>query len=221
MEILAGLIFGILGGVHCVGMCGPIVISLAMVSPQRRGWLQFFYHFGRLVSYSVLGGVVGLVGWGFALVGWQGWLSIFAGVGMLVGVCFSGVGSGLEWGGFFRSKWNFWLRRRSYGAFFAVGVLNGFLPCGLLYMALASALTLGSVWKAAFFMFLFGVGTTPYLAALFWGSGRFSRRFSLRWQRWLVILVAGLLILRGLGLGIPYLSPGWESRGNIRCGCHG
>ncbi|MDX2283137.1 MAG: sulfite exporter TauE/SafE family protein [Bacteroidia bacterium] len=225
--IWTALILGLAGSLHCIGMCGPLALAL----PFRTRWHsgKFTYQLGRIVTYSLLGAVAGLFGQMTALAGIQQGLSI--GLGILVLVLAIGAAR-LESG---------WVRiplvdrslarlRKQLGALlghptpesaFNFGLLNGLLPCGLVYSALAGAAATGEVAQAMAFMALFGLGTAPALAAVLLGSTSL-RPLMARYARPLItsvaILFAALLILRGLNLGIPYLSPALEaSAGTAEC----
>lgn len=110
-------------------------------------------------------------------------------------------------------------RRRDYSAIFIIGVLNGLLPCGAVYLALAGAVATGAVLNGSVFMILFGLGTLPVMAALPFLGNWLGRSHSQKLRKHSGYLAAGLgvwLILRGSDLGIPYLSPEW-TEGGLSC----
>ena len=93
---------------------------------------------------------------------------------------------------------------------YQVGILNGFLPCGVVYLALSGAMATGNVFEGIGFMILFGLGTFPAMMAVSMVKNWIKPGFFPGFQKilWgMAIIFAGLLIIRGLGLGIPYLSP--------------
>lgn len=209
-----------MGSLHCIGMCGPIAMMLPLDRQSAgRRYLQLgLYHGGRLLAYSIIGGVFGLVGRGLYLFGFQQKLSIFLGVLMILAVL-------LPWHRF-RNRWMIrpvyqavrrlkdalggQLKRRTPDTFLTIGFLNGFLPCGLVYMAVIGAMAGGTVLQGMAYMVVFGLGTLPLMsaAALFgkflkgqW-AGQLRRAIPV-----LVVLIGLLFILRGMGLGIPYVSP--------------
>jgi len=217
---LTAVIFGLLGSFHCLGMCGPIAFVLPLDRTHK--WVSFtqasLYHLGRLLSYATIGLVFGLLGKGLYLAGFQQYLSIFMGLLMILLTILPvtifhqfkitkpfylliskvKVGMGL------------YLKKSSYKAFLSMGLLNGFLPCGLVYMALLGAISMGSSLNGALYMFLFGLGTVPMMtgALIFGNFIKLSIRNKIQKAIPIFVIIIGLLfILRGLGLGIPYLSP--------------
>lgn len=214
--ILAGLILGFAGSLHCVGMCGPLVLAL----PGKQGafgkflTLRVSYNLGRVFTYTWLGLLLGVFGKGLQLSGLQELVSLTMGVLLLLWLFVPRLP-------FFRKlpKISFgWLTALFGDIFykprpasqFLTGILNGLLPCGLVYMAIAAALVLGDPSRSALFMASFGLGTIPALLAVavldrkvLPGLTPLFKKFSTT----LVVVLAVLFILRGLGLGIPYLSP--------------
>jgi hypothetical protein len=218
--LLAGLALGFMGSLHCLGMCGPLVLALPGGSATGARYVtgRVFYNAGRVLTYALLGGLLGGVGGMFRMSGLQQWLSIGVGVLVLAGVLFPAAFSGwlgripayaaLERG-----------LRRSIGALFSrnslpvlllIGILNGFLPCGFVYIALGAAATVGDPGGAATFMAGFGAGTLPVMLGVSLFGARIGNTFRGKLSRAvpvMVAIVAVLLILRGLNLGIPYVSP--------------
>lgn len=216
---LAGLAFGFVGSVHCIGMCGPLAMSLPGAGRARWRFLgeRLLYNLGRAVTYTLLGALFGAFGLLVALAGYQQWLSFGIGCVMVLSVLVPWVQRRL---GRLEQAPAHLLRRvlapiqamyRRGGAvaMLGVGLLNGLLPCGFVYAALATAVTLGSVGASASFMAAFGLGTLP---AMFAAStmGRFlSTAWRTRLQQLIpvgVFVIGVLLILRGLSLGV-FLSP--------------
>lgn len=213
------LILGLAGSLHCIGMCGPLVLSL----PGQNSWgaqilNNVTYHTGRVLVYGILGAILGFVGQSFTFVGLQQPLSI--GIGSLL-LIFLFLPKKLKLkleakvGNTFISQkvktaWGYFFRKQSRPAFFVVGMLNGLLPCGLVYAALAGALAGGSVINSGLFMIIFGIGTSPALLAAGSLKTVFQKKL-VQWRRILLPLSIGtmalLFILRGASLGIPYLSP--------------
>lgn len=221
MEFLfAAFSLGFLGSLHCIGMCGPIAMSL----PVHNRGLGFrilgiyLYNSGRILIYASLGAVLGTLGMGMKLVGYQQVLSITLGILLLLGLFLPKILSinnsvlltfNMKLKGWFAS----WMKQKSLQALFITGLLNGLLPCGLIYVALAGATSSGETIKGALFMAVFGLGTLP---ALF--SVSFISSISKRFRKYLSHTAPGLtfvmgilLVVRGLGLGIPYLSPVFEA----------
>lgn len=221
MELYySALAFGFLGGVHCLGMCGPIAFALPVDRENKlRGTYQsLIYQLGRLLTYSLMGVVFGTLGKGFSLAGVQQYLSIAMGVLMIVVVLWPSkrIGSiGLtgfvyKYIGSLKSKLGQLLKKRDTKTLFVIGILNGALPCGLVYMALIGAIATGNTLEGGIYMFLFGVGTIPFMFAATMVGNFMSIGIRNKIQKAIpifVVLIGLLFILRGLGLGIPMLSP--------------
>ena len=220
MELWTAFLLGLGGSLHCVGMCGPLALAL----PGGRDGLWRFaakrllYNGGRVITYALLGGFFGLLGDLFGLAGLQQALSIGLGVGLLLSAAlwlsrkrpmvlklpFTAAVVALK------NRLGGLLRQERRGGLLYIGLLNGLLPCGLVYMALAGSLASGGLWHGMVYMAVFGAGTMPLmLATVFVGR-------VLRPQRWQVLrewapvglaLLGALLILRGLALDIPFVSP--------------
>ena len=218
--IWAGFLFGILGSFHCVGMCGPIALAL----PAGRGSGAAFvagrllYNGGRLLTYTALGAVAGLFGKSLQLAGFQQTLSVVSGGLILLLVVFPATlsgrfrrASGLErLLGKVKQTMGRLFSRQTTWALGAIGLLNGLLPCGFVYLALAGAISMPSVAGAMGYMFLFGLGTFPLMFLLSLSGKLIRPRLRYFFNRavpYAATLMALLFILRGLNLGIPYLSP--------------
>ncbi len=217
---LTGFIFGILGSFHCVGMCGPIAFLLPVDRDNgARKIMQIsLYHFGRILSYAAIGLLFGLIGKSFSLFGFQQQLSIIIGILLILAFLIPQVYKGkINASGIFykliaqiKNKLGARLKQKSAGAFFQMGVLNGFLPCGLVYMAVFGAIASGGITEGAFYMALFGLGTVPLMTAAIYLGNYISlnvRRKITKLVPVFVVVIGILFIIRGLGLGIPYLSP--------------
>lgn len=231
MELLiAAFSLGILGSFHCVGMCGPIALALPVhqLSPQGRIAGIILYNVGRAFTYAVLGAIFGALGMGVILAGYQQTLSIVLGVLLLLTVVLPSV----KKDGFFsvvfphlafwlKARFSYLFSKRSYTALFLTGVFNGLLPCGLVYMALAGATASGDIFLGALFMAVFGLGTLPAMFSVtLFSSLSASFRSSMRKLAPIVAgVMACLLILRGLGLGIPYISPELSHKDNTEHSC--
>ena len=218
--LISALIFGLLGSFHCIGMCGPIAFLLPLERNNKaKKLLQIFlYHSGRLFSYAVIGLAFGIVGKGLSLFGFQQQLSIFIGILMLILVLIPKQKLGKlnpENAGFrlvsnLKNQLGKELRKKRPDTFFTVGFLNGFLPCGLVYMAVLGAVAIGSPLEGAFYMIFFGLGTIPLMTSAIWLSNIISvksRKYIRRLIPVFVGVVAGVFMRRGVGVGIPYISP--------------
>ncbi len=220
MYLLSAIVLGLMGSFHCVGMCGPIVISLPLNNTNwfTRIFGSLLYNIGRAITYALMGAVFGILGEGFQLGGFQRWISIIMGVLMVLAVLFpalfksSGKLDKYLYGYNARLKQRFGVlfNKRSYSSLLIIGLLNGLLPCGLVYMALAGAIATGGVASGALFMFIFGLGTLPMLLALSLVGNVVSGSMKSSINKLIpyVIVVIGILfILRGMNLGIPFISP--------------
>lgn len=214
------VVLGLLGSFHCLGMCGPIAFVLPLDRHNKfKGFLQtFLYHFGRITSYAIIGLLFGLLGKGLYISGLQQNLSIVIGVIMIFIVILPAsffnkfdLTKPLYFAvGKVKSNLGIYLKKSSLKAFFVIGFLNGFLPCGLVYMALFAAISTGSSFNGALYMALFGLGTVPMMtAALLFGNFiKLSIRNKIQKAIPIFVVIIGLLfILRGLGLGVKYISP--------------
>ena len=201
-------------------MCGPIAFTLPVDRTNKSKMLfqTFLYHFGRLLSYALIGLFFGIVGKGLYLAGFQQRLSILMGVIMIVIVLIPAKVFNkynfskplYKFIGYVKSKLGFYLKQKKNSTFFSIGFFNGFLPCGLVYMALIGAIAASTATSGALYMFLFGLGTVPMMsvAVLAGNFLKISIRKKIQKAIPVFVVVIGLLfILRGLGLGIPYISP--------------
>jgi uncharacterized protein len=226
METWTALILGLAGSLHCAGMCGPLALALPAPAggPVARVANRMLYNLGRVATYGLIGLLFGVFGKALALAGVQRWFSIGMGAVLLLGV----IAGRLEgWSrplavpvGKLKTALGALLRQRSMWAIFLIGLLNGLLPCGLVYVAAAAAVTTGGILSAIKYMLVFGFGTTPMMLALSLAGGWLPASVRLRFQKIIpacVALVAVLLILRGLGLGIPYRSPICSLHGKACC----
>ncbi|HXP63656.1 MAG TPA: sulfite exporter TauE/SafE family protein [Dongiaceae bacterium] len=225
MDCWTAFILGLVSSAHCAGMCGPLALAMpgAGTSGPRFWAGRLGYNLGRILTYTALGVVFGLVGRTLFLAGLQRWLSVGLGAALLAGLLVSRrlalwrpLTALLER---FQPKMSLLLRRSSFGSLVALGLLNGLLPCGLVYVACAGAAATSGILAGARYMAAFGAGTLPVMLAI--GLG--GRLVPLAWRLKLrqaipisVCLLGLLLILRGMSLGIPYLSPDL-SRGGASC----
>lgn len=172
------------------------------------------YNFGRVLTYCLLGMGFGLLGKAFAMAGFQEMMSIALGIALLAGLIFSR--KLLHWVPLTRlvntlkTSMAGLLRQRSLTALGLLGLLNGLLPCGLVYVACAGATATGDLIKGAEYMAVFGIGTVPMMLAISLSGSIVPLKLRLKWTKAapvMVGLLAALLILRGMSLGIPYVSP--------------
>lgn len=210
MELWTALVVGFFGSFHCIGMCGPLALAL----PGNSGSLlrlvsgKLLYNLGRITTYTLLGAVIGIAGHSIAISGYQKLLSVLLGVSFVLYVLIRQTG--VRFARFpsidslYRRVQNFigrQYRKRGESTLFTIGVLNGFLPCGFVWLGLAGAATTGTVPESALYMTLFGVGTLPAMFAVSMAPHLIRPSFRLRIARLLPLftLLLGLfLIWRGV-----------------------
>jgi uncharacterized protein len=218
--LYTAFIFGLISSFHCIGMCGPIAMMLPVDrSNHAKKTLQIFtYHLGRLTAYATIGLIFGFVGKGLFLAGFQQKLSIFIGIAMIAVILIpekvfaqynfskpvfnliSKVKTAL--GSQFKNK--------SYKSLFTIGLLNGFLPCGMVYVALFGAIAMQNESYGVLYMVLFGLGTVPLMSSVTYLQTFITISTRNKIQKvipYIAVIIGVLFILRGLGLGIPYVSP--------------
>jgi sulfite exporter TauE/SafE len=232
-SVIAGFSLGLVGSLHCVGMCGPLALALPVqhLMPLKKFISLLIYQLGRIVTYAALGLLFGSLGRTLYVAGLQQWLSVSLGILILV--------SSLIY--FLRKRTvHFIFLNRFYSmiqmviakllqsgkgtpAFFLMGMANGFLPCGMVYLAIAGALSSVSIIHSVLFMALFGAGTLPAMMVVsYFGQAiPVSVRMSMRKAVPYFIAAMGLiLLLRGLNLGIPFISPEMPGPANGTVSCH-
>ena len=220
MEVLSGLALGFLGSMHCIGMCGPIALALPSQSKSKFSFYsgRILYNFGRVITYSLMGLILGLVGQKINLAGYQQLFSISLGAVILIIVLlpsrykniFGSLSVVKALTKTLQSSIDVLFRIGSQTSLFAIGILNGFLPCGFVYVALAGAVSLGNVESSIIFMALFGLGTIPAMFSASIVTNLFGQNFRKKVYKAVPVfaaILAVIFILRGLNLGIPYLSP--------------
>jgi sulfite exporter TauE/SafE len=218
--IYTAFIFGLLSSFHCIGMCGPIAMMLPVdhTNQAKKVTQIITYHFGRLMAYGSIGLFFGLIGKGLFIAGIQQQLSIVIGIAMILIVV---VPEKLM------AKYNFskpiyrviskikqnlgrHFKNKSYKSLFIIGLLNGFLPCGMVYVALFGAIAMQSAGFGVLYMLFFGLGTVPLMSSVVYINSFLSVKARNKIQKIIPIvgvIIGVLFILRGLGLGIPYVSP--------------
>lgn len=218
--LYTALIFGLISSLHCIGMCGPIAMMLPVDrnNQAKKATQIITYHLGRLTAYSIIGLIFGLLGKGFYLAGIQQQLSIFIGV-LIISVIiipdtvFAKYNLSKPMYRFIskiKTKLGSQFKNRSYKSLFTIGLLNGFLPCGMVYTALFGAVAMQSAELGVLYMFLFGLGTIPMMSSVIYINSFLTATFRNKIQRiipYVGIFIGILFVLRGLGMGIPYISP--------------
>jgi sulfite exporter TauE/SafE len=218
-SFIAGGLLGLAGSLHCVGMCGPLMLLLPKVqSPLRTLSTQGIYHFGKTLTYVLLGAILGMVFLWFDIRKIEQQFSLFLGVVFLM-IWFIEF-----WGNKKKnqSPLQNWVQKmfgktinlRATWGWFLGGMLNGLLPCGLVYGALIASLGTGSSWGTILFMTGFGLGTSPALMGVSLGKFMLSPKWLPKFKGLLpywYLIMAILFFLRGANLGIPFLSPKFNS----------
>lgn len=228
--IQIGFFMGLLGSIHCVGMCGPLVMSLPLGDKNgfEKGIAIGLYHIGKIGSYAMLGIVFAMLGSQFPMYKLQQNLSVVIGLIMVVYVLYVFVLKPPHF-----THLNFLYRplvglisklfkQKRIVLFLLIGFLNGLLPCGMVYVALTSALATQHVLQGGILMLFFGLGTVPALLLVSWGGQFMSVSVRKQLQSWLPVFIVTMglfLIIRGMNLGIPYLSP-QLGVGNQSISCH-
>ncbi len=210
---IAALTMGIVGSLHCVGMCGPIIMSIPWSNTQKALQISL-YHVGRATTYAIMGALVGGVGQLFLPKDLGVWPALISGSVLVLVFLAQSFPTVLQnnrfpassIAGFFRS----FLKMDSVFSRFFMGMVNGILPCGMVYSALAVAILYHNALYSGLFMFLFGIGTSPLLVLLsrikmYLSKYPFFKRE--KTIRFALLLLGLLIIMRGAGLGIPMLSP--------------
>lgn len=215
--MLIGFILGLSSTFHCLGMCGPIAMAIPVNRSSNltilSGALQ--YNFGRIFSYLLIGVVGGTIGLSFASLRWMQWLTILAGLLMILIAWHKilGLGQVKFVGGI--TTWisrniGKLMRSKSPLKLIGLGSLNGLLPCGMVFMGLSNAMIQSTPFEGGLAMLFFGLGTLPIMFSVVFFSSKISGSWRFKFTRfvpYLMTIIGLLVILRGLNLGIPYLSP--------------
>lgn len=222
--LYSAFILGIISSLHCIGMCGPIAMMLpvAQHNPEKKALQILTYQMGRISAYTTVGLLFGFIGRGFYLAGLQQPLSVFAGIIMIAVVLIPEKRL---------AKYNFsrpifkmisavktalgsQFKKKSFSSIFTIGLLNGLLPCGMVYAALFGALAMQNVVLGSVYMILFGLGTVPLMSGVVYLQRLITLPVRRKVQQvipYVVVCIGILFILRGLGLGIAYVSPSMMS----------
>lgn len=220
MFLLPALTLGLAGSLHCAGMCGPLALAL----PLKNGNVQsrllgaFLYNIGRAVTYAFIGLLFGFIGQGFEMAGFQQWVSISMGSLMIFSVLIPTIfANRLDFSAKFPRFFNTLkhsigkqFKNNSVFSLFTIGLLNGLLPCGLVYIAVAGAIATTNALQGALFMFVFGLGTLPMLFTITIAGSKLNLKLRQRFSKLIPVIIVTIgivFILRGMAIGIPYISP--------------
>lgn len=206
-ALIAGLILSLASSLHCVGMCGPLALAIKLNFKEDNFLSIAFYHFGRLAAYLCLGVIAMIFGKSLLLFVSSQVLSIIIGTAILLGLIVS----------YFWSKTKIEIKAlnklRNYFITqahpFLIGVGNGLIPCGLVYTALGLSIAYSSSNASIVFMLGFGLGTFPATAVIQVLGKRFNLKRFIKpvLSKVVIAVIAVFFVLRGLNLGVPYLSP--------------
>ena len=218
--LYAAFILGLLSSLHCIGMCGPIAMMLPVErnNPAKKVLQLLTYHCGRIAAYATIGLLFGLIGKGLFLAGMQQRLSIIMGFAMIaIAIVPEKIFSKYNFSkpvfkilSEIRSTIGKRLKSKSFSSLFLIGLLNGFLPCGMVYAALFGAIAMENTGFGVLYMVLFGLGTVPLMSGVVY----FHAMLKMSWRNsiqkiipYTIACIGILFVLRGLSLDIPYLSP--------------
>lgn len=230
--IWTAFVVGLVGSLHCVGMCGPIALALPFQAKnhwQTIGYI-LLYNAGRILTYATLGIAIGFLGQTITMAGMQIYLSLFLGISLLLAALFSinlesrwlSLGPVYRFNNWVKQQMGRLLQTNKKQTLFGLGILNGLLPCGLVYLAIIGAVGLGNALHGAAYMALFGAGTLPLLLL----TTFFGQFIPLKWRGrlrqltpLLLLLLAVLFLHRGLQFEIPDTVRFWEVE-NSTPNCH-
>ncbi|WP_035648537.1 sulfite exporter TauE/SafE family protein [Flavobacterium sp. ASV13] len=218
--LYSAFILGLISSLHCVGMCGPIAVMLPVdhQNEAKKVTQIITYHLGRLTAYASIGLIFGLLGRGFFMAGIQQKISILIGLAMIAVVLipektfvkYNFSKPVYKVISKIKSSLGSQFKKKSYKSLFVIGLLNGFLPCGMVYVALFGAIAMQSASLGILYMLLYGLGTIPLMTIVVYIHSLLKLPFRNKIQKaipYVAVFIGVLFILRGLGLGIPYLSP--------------
>ena len=219
LFVLTGLILGLTSNLHCIGMCGPIAMAIPLNRSSNltmlSGALQ--YNLGRIFTYFILGLLVGSIGLTINTIGILQWLSIAAGVGMILyawrkyfHMFFTSRSKGFQIQSILNKSLGCVLKSKSPFRLMLLGNINGLLPCGMVFAALLNALLTGDFLYSGLAMIAFGIGTLPAMITVMFLANKISNSARQKMNKavpYLLTVVGLLIVLRGMNLDIPYLSP--------------
>jgi len=219
--LITAFVTGLFGSLHCAGMCGPLALSFNLHSKGNALVNGLIYNISRIFAYVLLGFIFGAIGLSFSFAGWQQVASIVSGFVILLIIFFqqwSSAQPGFKWlekyNNYIKKKIGHSLSQSGVKGIATLGFFNGLLPCGLVYLALAGAVAGGGILIGGGYMLLFGLGNLPLMFVFSAFGNYLGLQKKLLIRRYLPafsVMIAVLLILRGLNLGIPYISPEFDT----------
>lgn len=218
--MIAGFTLGAAGSLHCVGMCGPLSLALPVhyLSNTKKFFSLLLYQFGRIITYSIIGLLFGLAGRRIYISGYQQWFSIGMGI-LVLTLAFLYFLQQKTIHLKFLNRFYFFVQQQisrllksasGPSGFLLLGMANGLLPCGMIYIALATTLSFTEVVQSVSFMAMFGAGTLPAMMLVGYAGQLIKPNWRISLQKLVPVfisLMGILLILRGMNLGIPFISP--------------
>lgn len=218
--MITGFIFGLISSLHCVGMCGPLTLLLPLDKKNEVKFIVQFilYILGKSSTYALFGILFGVIGRGFFLAGLQQNIAIVSGLMLMIlafipekrWIKFNFLTPLFKYTNKIKSEFHFILKSKSNFKFYILGFFNGFLPCGLVYLSLFSALRFTTIGEVTLYMFVFGLGTLPLLFLFNRSSNFIKNKWNVTFQKiipFFIFFIGLMMVLRGLSLNIPYVSP--------------
>ncbi|MEM6396251.1 MAG: sulfite exporter TauE/SafE family protein [Bacteroidota bacterium] len=217
MLFWTAFLLGIGGSLHCMSMCGPLVLAVPGLRADQGNQLTklVVYHSGRVIVYALIGLIVGSLGWGLQLVNFQGTLAIATGL-FIIGIALfkldfkrlfvSKASSASIWQRTINKYFSIYIKKDGWTATLVLGMLNGLIPCGLVYVAIISAVNVNAPLHGALYLLAFGLGTMPLLfATSIIGKRVFQYiSFNKRYLQQAVLVAVGLIFIwRGLNFNFP------------------
>ncbi len=216
MFLWTAFMIGLVGSLHCIGMCGPIALAIPYQAETKIKTLGniLLYNSGRIITYGLIGVLPAVFGLAISLAGMQKNISIILGILLIIAAIFSipldqrtnvipGINKIYPW---VATQMKSFISEKRKSAFFITGLLNGFLPCGMVYMAIMGAITQTTIANAFFYMLLFGLGTVPLMILM----GVSGQLMNITWRRKLqkiipvvMIGIGMLMIMRGIAIDLP------------------
>ena len=218
---IGALVTGLVGSAHCLGMCGPLALMVHGFHSQKR-WALVLYFLGKTLTYAALGAIAGSVGTGLISFGFTQVVSISLDMALLL-LAINQLWQPQWWHNniaaqkmqtFLATKTAKLLNNSKRGSSLFMGMLNGLLPCGLVYLGMIGSAATANAFQGAFYMMLMGIGTLPAMLVFVGGMHSATQLWRFRIQKimpYMVAVVGLLLVLRGAGLGIPFISPAFAS----------
>lgn len=210
------LLMGFTGSLHCAGMCGPIiwVMPFQLLQGIRKAFGIALFHLGRITTYALLAMLLHSFSSLFTP-RIQQYVSIGLGLALLIAGIIAFIPSHkttikLPWTEYVKKQLGTFIARPGLPSLFMAGFLNGLLPCGLVYMALSAAITTASTLQSMELMYVFGLGTMPMLLGITLLKSRVALLQLAHFRKMVPLVMfffGSLFVLRGMNLGIPYLSP--------------